>query len=138
MGKSDYMDSALHKCLLVFSVLILSGVVISPLNLTNALTDFASDLPSAYSNVCIVCHTNESGGEGLNSFGTDYLENDNDLEAINNLDSDSDGYTNEEELDAGTFPGDPESKPMSIDGWTNIAVAVGLVLVFVVINFKAK
>ncbi len=52
------------------------------------------------------------------------------------MDSDGDGHTNEEELKAGTFPGDPDSSPVSIDGWTNIAVAIGLLLVG--ISFRAK
>lgn len=122
----------------MFGIMLLFGVMYSPLKSVNALTEYSEDLPSSYGSVCLVCHLSESGGGGLNSFGSDFSENDNDIEAINNLDSDGDGHTNEEELNAGTFPGDPDSAPLSIGGWTSIAIAVGLVLVVMVINFRAK
>ncbi len=121
--------------------MILYGVAFSPLNLTSAVTDYASDLPLSYSNGCLVCHLSESGGGDLNGFGSDFMENGNDIEAISNMDSDGDGHTNEEELEAGTFPGDPDSAPLNLGGWTNIAIAaVGLTLVagIVFVKFRAK
>lgn len=127
-----------YRGLLVFGILLLFGIMFSPLTSVNALTEYSEDLPSSYGSVCLVCHLSESGGGALNSFGSDYSENDNDIEAINDLDSDGDGHTNEEELNAGTYPGDPDSAPLSIEGWTNISVAAGLVLVVVVVNFRAR
>ena len=130
------MGTARKRGLLVLGMMAFLGVVSSPLVMTSALTVYTEDLPSSYGSVCLVCHLSESGGGGLNSFGRDYSENDNDIEAINDLDSDGDGHTNEKELEAGTYPGDPDSSPVAIDGWTNVAVAIGLVLV--VVNFRAK
>lgn len=132
------MGTARKRGLLVLGIMAFLGVASSPLVMTSALTEYTEDLPSSYGSVCLVCHFSESGGGGLNSFGRDYSENDNDIEAINDLDSDGDGHTNEEELEAGTFPGDPDSAPLGIGGWTNISVAAGLVLVVVVVNFRAK
>ncbi len=125
-----------YRSLLVFFTLLLFGVMLSTVKPVDALTEYADYLPSSYSNVCLVCHTSASGGGDLNDFGSDFSENDNDIEAINDLDSDGDGHTNQKELEAGTFPGDPDSSPVSIDGWTNIAVAIGLVLVVVIFRIK--
>lgn len=138
MGKSDCMGTARKRGLLVLGIMAFLGVASSPLVMTSALTEYTEDLPSSYGSVCLVCHTSASGGEDLNGFGSDFSENGNDIEAINDLDSDGDGHTNEKELEAGTYPGDPDSSPVAIDGWTNISVAAGLVLVVVVINFRAK
>jgi hypothetical protein len=52
--------------------------------------------------------------ETLNSYGKDYMahgESINALTAIEPLDSDKDGYTNIQEIDAITFPGDPNDNP---------------------------
>jgi len=136
MGKSDFTGIALHKGMVVLGTFVLLGVVFSPLIMTSAVTEYSDDIPSSYGNVCLVCHASASGGGDLNGFGSDYSENGNDIETINDLDSDGDGHTNEEELEAGTFPGDPDSSPQSIDGWTNIAVAIGLVLV--ALSFRVK
>ena len=125
-----------HRSLVVLSTFVLLGVALSPLVMTGAVSEYSDDIPSSYGSVCLVCHASASGGGGLNGFGSDYSENGNDIEAINDLDSDGDGHTNMEELEAGTFPGDPDSSPQSIDGWTNIAISIGLILV--ALSFKTK
>jgi len=60
---------------------------------------------------CTLCHVQSSGYGGLNPFGKDFAE----LKALTpelmQLDSDSDRYSNIEELRAGTMPGDPSSYP---------------------------
>lgn len=135
------MRKTRYRGLMVYGIILLFGITFSTLKLINAMTDYAQDLPSSYGSSCQVCHLSASGGGDLNSFGSDFSENDNDIEAINELDSDGDGYTNEEELNAGTFPGDPDSKPISYGNWENIAlIAVGLALVvgIVVIKFRAN
>jgi len=59
---------------------------------------------------CQVCHLTRSGMEGPNAFGKDWKRYGS-LQAILNLDSDGDGFSNEEELRAGTLPGDPRDHP---------------------------
>jgi len=51
----------------------------------------------------------------LNAFGSDYPKidipaGDGYINALGGLDSDSDGFTNDQEFDAKTNPGDPKSK----------------------------
>ena len=69
-----------------------------------------SALPEIESHGCHLCHTDESGPD-LNPYGADYLSNGRTraaLVAIENLDSDGDGYCNLDELELGYCPGEPE------------------------------
>ena len=61
---------------------------------------------------CTVCHGESI--ESLNPYGMDYQENDADLMAVEPLDSDEDGFSNQEEIDALTFPGDQEDTPEGV------------------------
>jgi hypothetical protein len=64
---------------------------------------------------CLVCHAKTPPTKDLNPYGRDYLSKKTRdaaaLKAIENLDSDKDGFTNIAEIRAGTLPGDPSSKP---------------------------
>ncbi|MFQ6127221.1 MAG: thrombospondin type 3 repeat-containing protein [Candidatus Heimdallarchaeota archaeon] len=116
-------------------------VVSSP---TKARPSYAKDLPSSLKNYCIVCHTAASGGP-LNVFGDDYLSLGLNINATANLDSDGDGFTNEEELAASTFPGDPNSYPGSptasmpiLEIIVLVAALLSIVLVVFVYRRKMK
>jgi hypothetical protein len=61
---------------------------------------------------CITCHHQVDGKGGENAYALDYRNNRHDFAAIEPLDSDNDGFTNLAEINAGTFPGDPASKPV--------------------------
>lgn len=65
---------------------------------------------------CMTCHTSESGGaQNMNPYGADFGKHGHDFGGIESLDSDGDGFTNVDEIRAGTFPGDrsedPDHKP---------------------------
>lgn len=96
---------------LVFLVILILTVTLSlsPKSV-NARPEYAKDLPLKLKNYCVVCHTQASGGP-LNTFGQDYSKHGNSMSAIASLDSDGDGFTNDEELVKGTFPGDADSYP---------------------------
>lgn len=64
---------------------------------------------SSYS--CTVCHTSTSGTAPRNAYGEAFGAASHDFAAIEGQDSDGDGFTNLAELQAGTLPGDPSSKP---------------------------
>ncbi len=57
---------------------------------------------------CSLCHTS---APSLNPYGMDFAKYAHDFSAIENLDSDKDGYTNVVEIRALTFPGDSASFP---------------------------
>ncbi|MDW7733306.1 MAG: PGF-CTERM sorting domain-containing protein [Methanolobus sp.] len=58
---------------------------------------------------CTVCHG--SNTDSLNPYGTAYSGSGGNFESIEAPDSDGDGFTNLEEIDALTFPGDPSDYP---------------------------
>ncbi len=63
---------------------------------------------------CITCHVNSNGIGGLNSYGTDWKVFGGDaaaFAAIEDRDSDGDGYSNIDEILVDTFPGDAASQP---------------------------
>jgi hypothetical protein len=58
---------------------------------------------------CMTCHRGKSAKK--NAYGSDYKKAGYTFEAIEESDSDGDGFSNIEEIGAGTFPGDPKSRP---------------------------
>ncbi len=111
--------------LLIVLVVTLSLLPVS----VSARPQDAKDIPLELKNYCVVCHTHASGGP-INVYGQDYFVNGNNVSAIALLDSDGDGFTNDEELVQGTFPGDSTSYPNATTG-TNfnlIFIIVGIVL----------
>jgi hypothetical protein len=123
------MVNARFRNMLILGMGLLVAGAIFPFMLINALPGYANNLPSSYGGACQVCHVSSSGGEALNSFGTDYSEHDNDIDAISKLDSDDDGHSNEKELKAGTFPGDPDSSPQGIPGFPYESMILGITIV---------
>jgi hypothetical protein len=64
---------------------------------------------------CSTCHT--SSIPALNAYGADYKSNGRSASALATIeptDSDGDGYTNLQEINAGTNPGDASSHPSAV------------------------
>lgn len=127
-GKSIYHISQLF----IVAVFVLSATSHKPLS---AIPEYASVLPTDLKRNCNVCHESNAGGS-LNPFGEDYVRFDFDL--LMDMDSDSDGYSNGDELDAGKLPGDAESYP-GTDDQNTLLLMGGSVLIIsgaVLIYFK--
>jgi hypothetical protein len=61
---------------------------------------------------CTTCHASSSPSrENLNPYGADFAAANHDFGAIEGKDSDGDGFSNVDEIKAGTFPGDPNENP---------------------------
>ncbi len=65
---------------------------------------------------CLVCHAKMPPSKNMNPYGADLAKQGTPrtsaaFKAIEALDSDKDGFTNIQEITAGTLPGDPASKP---------------------------
>ena len=61
---------------------------------------------------CQTCHASQSpNAQNLNPYGTDLGKHNHDFGAIEGLDSDGDGFKNIDEINATTFPGDPNDNP---------------------------
>ncbi len=68
----------------------------------------------------------------MNSYGDDFVSYGWSVGAIGELDSDDDGFSNEEELAAGSIPGDPDSTPTSKKSGINlIYVMAGVCLLLI-------
>ncbi len=61
---------------------------------------------------CIVCHG--SNVESLNPYGAAYQNDNGDFTVIETQDSDGDGFSDLDEVNALTFPGNPEDYPGNI------------------------
>jgi len=66
---------------------------------------------------CATCHFDPKGGGKRNPFGEDYERiaipaGEKVTKELKEKDSDGDGYTNEQELKAGSNPGNPNSTPL--------------------------
>ncbi len=82
--------------------------------LSSYLTTFVNTYPAAKStslNSCVLCHVNPAGGGTRNAYGEAFRTAGHSFTAIEAADSDGDGYTNIQEINAGTFPGDSTSHP---------------------------
>ena len=65
---------------------------------------------------CGTCHVSPRGGGARNPFGMDYQKigmpaGDKYSSELGATDSDGDGHSNDQEFEAGTHPGKPDSKP---------------------------
>jgi hypothetical protein len=110
-----------HKALIITGALLLLAVMISatkpelghalPTDLAGAVAKYPI-LSSSALNTCDLCHT--ASVPNLNPFGAAYKVNGRNSAAlglIENLDSDGDGFTNIQEINALTFPGNSASFP---------------------------
>jgi hypothetical protein len=114
-------------------VLLAIGFVTGVFGLARANSTYSGYFNSAYSGStlagaanCAVCH---SSVPSLNPFGSDFKnhgKNQAALTAIESLDSDGDGSTNKAEIDAGTYPGDPNSHPVVSDTTAPTVTAFGI------------
>lgn len=59
---------------------------------------------------CSTCH---SEGFSLNTYGWDFLNSGYNFKKLDDLDSDGDGFSNRDEIKAGTYPGDASDNPIS-------------------------
>ncbi|MBC8224665.1 hypothetical protein H8E65_08760 [Candidatus Bathyarchaeota archaeon] len=130
-------DKRMTMHTLVTSLIALIVLTASPIPQSRAIPEYSRELPEALKNFCQVCHVRASGGP-MNSYGDDFTSNGRSVGAIGELDSDDDGFSNEDELAAGSLPGDPNSTPTSkkrginpillMGGASLLLIAAGLAL----------
>ena len=116
----------------VLATLLIAFIVLSasPIPASRAIPEYSRELPEALKNFCQVCHVRASGGP-MNSYGDDFVSYGWSVGAIGELDSDDDGFSNEDELAAASLPGDPQSTPTSKRGVNPILVMGGASLLLI-------
>jgi len=99
-----------------FSFLLIVLMAGSALAVNGYLTTFNTQYGTAATvlNTCVICHPTGGGNDAgnLNPFANAFTAAGNNYTAIENLDSDGDGFTNIAEINARTFPGDATSFPV--------------------------
>lgn len=94
--------------------LVLVGVARPP---AGATPDYLSQFNAKYGTTgskldnCSTCHTGPPSADSINSYATDFAGANHDFTAIETKDSDGDGVANLDEINARTFPGDPDDRP---------------------------
>ncbi|MEA2001044.1 MAG: c-type cytochrome [Actinomycetota bacterium] len=98
----------------VIFLLFLAIVLAASADQAAAKSGFLGDFNAAYGTAgtpldsCSLCHTNVPS---LNGYGTDWRDNSKNFAAIEPLDSDGDGWTNIQEIQARSMPGSAASTP---------------------------
>jgi len=97
----------------LFVILLLVVMVSSAMAVTQYLADFRAQYAGTTGGVldtCSLCHPGGDTG-ALNTFATAYANANHIFSTIEGADSDGDGFTNIQEINARTFPGDANSFP---------------------------
>ena len=91
------------------------GFLVSP---AESKPEYLSEFNSRYKtsgshlDTCSTCHASSSPSrDNLNPYGKDFGAANHDFGAVEPKDSDGDGFSNIDEIRAGTFPGDPNENP---------------------------
>ena len=88
----------------------------------SASQSYSEHMMGPLQNDCTLCHTNNAGGGDRNAFGKDFAQHNHIVEgALLLIDTDNDGYTNGEELEAGTYPAVETSHPDSVAAMAYVA-----------------
>ncbi|MFQ6051980.1 MAG: hypothetical protein ACE5K4_09840, partial [Candidatus Hydrothermarchaeota archaeon] len=99
------------------TVIFTSVVMAKSIYLTAFTTQYPNTIGTKLDS-CDTCHTPglfPAGKKPVNYYGRDYQAYGYDFVAIEGIDSDSDGFTNIEEINALTFPGDPNDFPAPVN-----------------------
>jgi hypothetical protein len=97
---------------LLFPALIISLFIEAP---AYAFSSFLIQFNARYGTIgsaldtCLLCHRSQEGGSRLNPYGKAFKESGYNFEAIEPKDSDGDSFTNLDEINARTFPGNLKS-----------------------------
>jgi len=118
------MEKAVRKITCTFLLVLATTAGI--FSIAYARPDFLEEFNDKYGvretplDSCITCH---SSMPNLNPYGDDFQDNGFSFDAIEQMDSDDDGFSNIDEINAGTFLGDPADVSGDTNGGCFIATA---------------
>ena len=113
--RSKTLSGIIYPVFLVIIGTALTG------NIAEAKKEFTTDFNNYYGTFgtdggatmgsCTTCHVNPDGKGGLNPYGSHWKSYGRNFGAIESLDSDSDGFSNIDEINLDSWPGDAGSTP---------------------------
>lgn len=109
-------------CALLLAVAMTAGTLSTAWGLSDFLEKF-NDKYGTRGTALDTCTTCHSTVPSLNPYGEDYRDNGSDFDAIEQKDSDDDGFSNIDEIYARSLPGDSGDVPSSGDSGCFIATA---------------
>jgi hypothetical protein len=129
-------------CIAFVAMLLLAPQVIAR---PNYLSAFETTYPAAAGSridACNLCHNSPEGGDARNSYGLSYASSGHNFAAIENIDSDGDGWTNLQEIKSLTFPGDandhPTPPPPKSPGFEAIGTIAAFFVVVMAIVYRQR
>jgi hypothetical protein len=111
---------------ITYIFLLVLAIAAGTFSIAYAHRDFMEKFNDTYGtrgtplDTCITCHSNILN---LNPYGEDFRDNGSDFAAIEQMDSDDDGFSNIDEINARSLPGDSGDVPSSGDSGCFIATA---------------
>jgi len=111
---------------ITYTFLLVLAMTAGTFSMAYARSDFMEKFNDTYGtrgtplDTCITCHSNIPN---LNPYGEDFRDNGSDFAAIEQMDSDNDGFSNVTEINARSLPGDPGDVPSSGDEDTGCFIA---------------
>ena len=145
VAKTGYQNG--HKkrgiiwCIAFVAILLLAPQVMAR---QSYLSTFETTYPAAAGSridACNLCHNSPEGGDARNSYGLSYASGHN-FAAIENTDSDGDGWTNLQEIKSLTFPGDTNDHPTTptpkSPGFETIGTIAALFVVVMEIVYRQR
>lgn len=129
-------------CIALVAMLLLAPQVMAR---QSYLSTFETTYPAAAGSridACNLCHNSPEGGDSRNPYGSSYASSGRNFAAIENIDSDKDGWTNLQEIKSLTFPGDstdhPTTPPQESPGFEAIGTIAALFAVVMAIAYRAQ
>jgi len=109
------MNKKYHLFLIIALVLLSIPSATARPNYFNKMEQKYPQIKGTKLDTCGMCHISREGGGERNSYGKVYESKNRNFSAIENFDSDKDGFSNIEEINALTFPGNASDYPKSTE-----------------------
>ncbi|HEX7575000.1 MAG TPA: hypothetical protein VF360_01370 [Candidatus Methanoperedens sp.] len=129
-------------CITFVALLLLAPQVMARPNYLSTFETTYSSAAGSRIDACNLCHNSPGGGDARNSYGLSYASSGRNFAAIENTDSDGDGWTNLQEIKSLTFPGDandhPTTPPPKSPGFEAIGTIAALFVVVMAIVYRQR
>lgn len=131
-------------CIAFVAILLLAPQVMAR---QSYLSTFETTYPAAAGSridACNLCHNSPQGGDARNPYGLAYASSGRNFAGIENTDSDGDGYTNLQEIQSLTFPGNANDHPTTpaptakSPGFESIGTIAALFVVVMAIVYRQR